>query len=610
MSVMAQRWPAEFAERYRRAGYWTGETFGALLRARAEAVPERTAVVAGATRWSYRDLDARADATAAGLLALGFAPGDRVVVQLPNIAELLSVAFGMFRVGIIPVFALPAHRSAEVTHIAAKSGAKGYVIAAGSGGFDYRTLAADVMRGVPSVERVIVVESPRGGGSTAENHASTFEGRGSLGEARTSLVGGHASSPAIGTRFAATHASLAEVEELGAGVRARSASRLDAHPGGSDVALVQLSGGSTGLPKLIPRTHDDYLYSVRRSAEICRLDGSTIYMGALPIAHNFPMSSPGVLGVIEAGGTVVLAPSPDPDTAFALIEAERVTITAVVPPLAILWLEAAAGTRRDLSSLEVLQVGGAKLTPEVARRVRPVLGARLQQVFGMAEGLVNYTGLDDPDDVVINTQGRPMCPDDEVLVLDDRDEPVPDGVAGHLLTRGPYTIRAYHDEPEANARAFTPDGFYRTGDVVRRVAGGYLVVEGRATDRINRGGEKISAEEIEDHLLAHPRVHDAAVIGTTDSYMGERTCAYVIPRGDAPRAAELRAWIRGRGLAEFKVPDQIVFVSSFPITGVGKTSRRELRAALRAALARHEGESMGQAASTASAASTPPDGRS
>ncbi len=588
MSGMQQRWPAEFARRYRDAGYWTGETFGALLRARADATPDRTAVVAGATRWSYRELDVRADATAAGLLALGFAPGDRVVVQLPNIAEFLSVAFGMLRAGVIPVFALPAHRSAEVTHIAAKSGAKGYVIAAGGGGFDYRALAAEVVRAVSSVERVIVVEAVRGGARAALDHTS---------------------SAAIGTSLAATCISLEEMEELGASAGARSTARPGVEPRASDVALVQLSGGSTGLPKLIPRTHDDYLYSVRRSAEICRLDGATIYMGALPIAHNFPMSSPGVLGVIEAGGTVVLAPSPDPDTAFALIEAERVTISAVVPPLAILWVEAAAGTRRDLSSLEVLQVGGAKLTPEVARRVQPALGARLQQVFGMAEGLVNYTRLDDPDDVVIETQGRPMCPDDELLVLDDRDEPVPDGVAGNLLTRGPYTIRAYHDESDANARAFTADGFYRTGDVVRRVAGGYLIVEGRATDRINRGGEKISAEEIEDHLLAHPRVHDAAVIGTSDSYMGERTCAYVIPRGDAPRAAELRAWIRGRGLAEFKVPDQIVFVSSFPITGVGKTSRRELRAALRAALA--DGEASPAASAVrAMAAPAPPDGRS
>ncbi|MGV3708608.1 MAG: (2,3-dihydroxybenzoyl)adenylate synthase, partial [Gemmatimonas sp.] len=331
----------------------------------------------------------------------------------------------------------------------------------------------------------------------------------------------------------------------------------------------------------IPRTHDDYLYSVVRSAEICALSPRTVYMAALPIAHNYPMSSPGYLGVFYAGGTVVMCPSPDAATAFALVAKERVTITGVVPPIALMWLDAARSMSPDLSSLEVLQVGGAKLSAEVAKQVTPVLGAKLQQVFGMAEGLVNYTRLDDPLDIIINTQGRPMCPDDEIRIVDDHDQPVPEGDTGFLLTRGPYTIRAYHNAPEANARAFTDDGFYRTGDVVRRTAGQNLIVEGRATDRINRGGEKISADEIEDHLLAHPQVHDAAVIGVEDEMFGEKTCAYIVPRGEAPRAATLRAWIRSRGLAAFKVPDQIEFVDAFPTTGVGKISRKQLRAALR-----------------------------
>ncbi len=157
---------------------------------------------------------------------------------------------------------------------------------------------------------------------------------------------------------------------------------------------MQLSGGSTGLSKLIPRTHDDYIYSVRESARICGLTPASVYLAALPIAHNYPMSSPGFLGALYAGATVALSPSPSPDVAFPVIERERVTITGVVPPVAMIWLEAAAGTPSDLSSLEVLQVGGAKLATEVARRVKPTLGCTLQQVFGMAEGLVNYTRLD------------------------------------------------------------------------------------------------------------------------------------------------------------------------------------------------------------------------
>jgi len=314
------------------------------------------------------------------------------------------------------------------------------------------------------------------------------------------------------------------------------------------------------------------------------MDADSVFLAALPIAHNYPMSSPGVLGALYAGARVVLSPSPSPEAAFPLIEREGVTMTSLVPPLLLVWLQARPDSRHDLSTLKVMQVGGAKLAPEVARRVRPVLGITLQQVFGMAEGLVNYTRLNDPEDIIVTTQGRPISADDEVLVVDDLGQPVPEGEPGYLLTRGPYTIRGYHNNDSANTRSFTEDGFYRTGDIVKRNADGYLSVQGRATDHINRAGEKISAEEIEDHLLAHPNVFDAAVVSIPDEYLGERTCAFIIAQGEKPRGAQIKQWIRDRGLADFKVPDQVVFVDKFAETAALKISRRELRAALRARL--------------------------
>jgi 2,3-dihydroxybenzoate---[aryl-carrier protein] ligase len=286
---------------------------------------------------------------------------------------------------------------------------------------------------------------------------------------------------------------------------------------------------------------------------------------------------------LHAGAKVVLSPRPDADTAFALIEAERVTITGVVPPLAAAWVQAASRTAHDLSTLDVLLVGGAKCGRELAERIGPALGCRLQQVFGMAEGLVCYTRLDDPAEVVLSTQGRPISPDDEVRVVDPHDEVVPDGEVGALLTRGPYTIRGYYRAAEHNAVAFTRDGFYRTGDLVRRTATGHLEVVGRAKEQINRGGEKIAAAEVENHLMAHPGVLDAAVVAVPDEYLGERTCAYVVPaEGAAPTAPQLRKFVRERGVAAFKVPDLVRVVDAFPVTGVGKTSKRELRAALAA----------------------------
>ncbi|MFD9905444.1 (2,3-dihydroxybenzoyl)adenylate synthase, partial [Streptomyces sp. NPDC059063] len=455
--------------------------------------------------------------------------GDRVVVQLPNIAEFFEVIFALFRIGALPVFALPAHRETEIAYFCRFTEAAAYVIAAEHGGYDYRALAARVRADVPTLRHVWVAQGDPG----------DFEA------------------------LADVHAEPVDLPG----------------PAPHDLAFLQLSGGSTGVPKLIPRTHDDYLYSLWGSNELCGVDEHSVYLCVLPAAHNFPLSSPGTLGALYAGARIVLCPQPGPDTAFPLIERERVTLTGLVPPLALLWTDAAATTAHDLSSLDVLLVGGAKFSEEAARRVRPALGCTLQQVFGMAEGLVNYTRLDDPEETIVTTQGRPISPDDEIRVVDDEDNDLPTGATGHLLTRGPYTIRGYWNAPEHNARSFTADGFYRTGDIVRRTDTGHLVVEGRAKDQINRGGEKIAAEEIENHLLAHPAVHDANVVGEPDPYLGERTCAYVILRPDAEplKPVAMKRFVRGRGLAAYKVPDRVEFVDAFPRTGVGKISKKDLR---------------------------------
>ncbi|NYT57603.1 (2,3-dihydroxybenzoyl)adenylate synthase [Alcaligenaceae bacterium] len=531
-------WPSEYVQRYRQAGYWQGETFGAMLRSRALQHPDRMAVVGSGEQFSYGQLDQHASRIAAGLLAQGFKAGDRIVVHLPNIPEFISVIFGMFRAGIIPIYALPAHRITEIEHFATSGGARGYLCAAEHGGFDYCGLADTLKERCPDLEHVIVI------GDLAQRHTSLQD-----------LM-----ADANGTEPPATAAAP------------------------QDIAFLQISGGTTGLSKLIPRTHDDYIYTLRESARICGLDGDSVLLCALPMAHNFPMSSPGFLGTLYAGGRVVLSPSPSPQDCFELIAREKVTQCSLVPPLLMLWLDAAERSKPDLSTLRVIQVGGAKLSSAVAQRVQPVLGVTLQQVFGMAEGLVNYTRLGDDQDTIIETQGRPISPDDEVLILDDAGVPVQAGQAGHLLTRGPYTIRGYYNNPSANQRSFTDDGYYRTGDIVKLTPSGYLVVQGRAGDHINRAGEKISAEEIENYLLSHPGVFDAAVVSVPDTYLGERSCAFIIPKNEKPRAVELKKWVREQGIAEFKVPDQIVFVDTFSETAVGKISRKTLRAQLRAQL--------------------------
>jgi 2,3-dihydroxybenzoate-AMP ligase len=536
--------PAEVAERYRREGYWRGDTLGDLLRRWAAQHGDRTALVDGERRLSYADLDTLADRLAYRLLQRGLGRGDRVVLHLSNVPEFVVVAFALFRIGALPVFALPDHREHELDHFVRFAEAVGYVIPTSYRGFDEQALARKLRDAHPSLAHVLVV-----GDDVADDL----------------------------TPLGALLDDPVDADEARAAV--------DAHrPDPGDVALFLLSGGTTGLPKFIPRTHDDYAYNVRASAELCGFDPDTVYLVALPIAHNFPWGCPGLLGALHAGGRAVLTGNPNPDAAFPLIEAEGVTATALVPALAIRWMDAVADADadgdggHDLSSLRLLQVGGARLNPEAARRVAPTLGCTLQQVFGMAEGLLNYTRLDDPEEVLVETQGRPLSPADEVRIVDDDDRPVPAGEPGRLLTRGPYTIRGYYHAPEENAESFTPDGFYRTGDVVRWHPSGNLSVEGRVKDFINRGGEKISAEEVENHVLAHPAVANVAAVAMPDREMNERTCAYVVLHPGAVLTLNgLAEFLRDRGLARFKVPDRLELVDELPLTNVGKVSKRTLR---------------------------------
>ncbi|WP_238009493.1 AMP-binding protein [Dactylosporangium sp. AC04546] len=531
-------WPAELAARYRAEGYWAGVPLGDLLRRWAEAHGPSTALVSGPVgspeRITYTELDRRADALAAGLHGLGIRAGDRLVVQLPNTADFVVVLFALARIGAVPVMAMPAHRRAEITHLAELSQAVGFVIADVVQGFDHRTLAAEVVRQVPALRHVLVAGDPG---------------------PYTALTG-----------LAGDPAALAGVAPVDP----------------ASVAVLLISGGTTGRPKLIPRTHDDYAYNARASAEVCELTAADRYLVTLPAAHNFPLACPGLLGTLGAGGTVVMAPAPSPDVVFDLVVQEQVTVTALVPPLARLWVEAAEARPHHVTSLRLLQVGGAKLDAELARRIPPALGCAVQQVFGMAEGLLNYTRPGDAAELVETSQGRPLSPADEIRVVDEDGADVAAGEIGELLTRGPYTLRGYYRAEAYDATAFTPDGYFRTGDLVRRLPTGHLVVEGRIKDVVNRGGEKVPAGELEEMILAHPAVAAVAVVGLPDDVLGESVCAVIVPKSDPgpPKLKVLKAFLAERGLARFKLPDRLVVVDELPLTAVGKVSKRDLVASL------------------------------
>jgi len=254
--------------------------------------------------------------------------------------------------------------------------------------------------------------------------------------------------------------------------------------------------------------------------------------------------------------------------------------------LLIALLNAPEMKRHDLSSLRFVCAGGQKMLPELVDRLCATWSfVKPGQAFGMAEGLTNLTRPDDPWEIVRETQGRPVSSADEIRIVDADGQDVPPGGVGELITRGPYTIRGYYKAAEHNRVAFTADGFYRTGDMVRLHPTGNLVVEGRRKDLINRGGEKISAEEIENLMLGHDCIHMAAMVAMPDPVMGERGCAFVIPKaGRSLTLMELNRYLMEKRIARFKLPERLEIVDSFPLTAMGKVSKKDLRAAIAAKL--------------------------
>ena len=524
--------PPDFVARYRAKGYWEDRSLAGVFRDVFATFADRPALIAGSERITYRELERRVERLARHFLELGLRPLDRVVVQLPNVPEFVSVYFALQRVGAIPVMALPPHRYREIKYYVELTEAVAYVIPDQAGDFDFVELARRITSECRSLRHVVVA-----------------------GEAPPGMV---SLATCLSTESRVPASALGDVT-------------IDS----MDPAVLQLSGGTTGVPKLIPRLHNDYVYNSKTAATMVDVRPGDALLVVLPIAHNLPLACPGIQGFFLRGARAVLSSSVRAQDVFSLIERERVTHLAVVPALLIRWINDPAISRYDLSSVRVVQSGGQRLQPEVKRLCEArIPSATVQENFGMAEGMLTFVRLDDPYDVRLETVGRPMCPDDEVKLVDDEGREVADGEVGELAVRGPYTLRGYYRAPEHNARVFTPDGFYLSGDLMRRHPSGNFVVEGRKKDLINRGGEKISAEEIESLILLHPAVQNVACVPMPDPVLGERTCAFVVPhRGQRVTLPEIVEHLTEAGIAKFKLPERLELIDELPLSPFGKVSK-------------------------------------
>src|SRR5450631_46424 len=512
--------PPEFAERYRRRGYWQDRTLDQVFGELFERHHDRIALVAGDETITYAELGQRSTSLAGFLYGRGLRPLDRVVVHLPNGPEFLLVYFALQKIGVVPILALVPHRRLEIDHFVKLADAVSYF------GSDPE-LAGEVRSANAGLRDTFMLDELKGIPPTAP-------------------------PPPI-----------------------------DVDP--TDPCVLLLSGGTTGIPKLIPRTHNDYLYNSRAAAAVQDISADSRQLCVLPLAHNMPLACPGVQGFLMAGARIVIGTSTKAPDVFDLIEKHRITHVGGVPALYIRWLSDPASGRHDLTSVELLQSGGQRLQPEVRRRMAETFpNAFVQENFGMSEGTLFFVRRDDPEDVRLETVGRPVSADDEVRLTDEEGREVADGEVGELTVRGPYTLRGYYRVPEYNARQFTPDGFYRSGDLMRRHPSGSYLVEGRIKDLVNRGGEKISAEEVESVILTHPSVRNVACVPYPDPVLGERMCACVIPRqGQTITLEALMKFLLDAGMAKFKLPERIELMEDFPLSTFGKVSKKALAEQLR-----------------------------
>ncbi|MDB5847790.1 MAG: AMP-dependent synthetase and ligase [Rhodoferax sp.] len=534
--------PADRAAAHVASGAWLATTVGDALRATAQRHPERPAFISDERSVSFGELDEQTERLGAALLQLGLLPGDRAIFQLGTNVETAIVLLACYKAGIVPVCSLPQHREVEIGQLARQSGARGYFVQADFGAFDLVGFARGMAARHPGLRHLVVVRGQADGVADMGTLIDAMP----LAEARTRL------------------ARLA----LGYG----------------DVLSFQLSGGTTGVPKIIPRFHAEYLGHSTAWMARYRVTGESRVIWSLPLLHNAGQLY-ALVPTAAHGVTTVLMPRVDIRRMLELIEAHRVTHALSIGPIAPQMMAYADVARHDLSSLRLFA------TMSRADALEAHIGVPCSNLYGITEGLLLGSPADAPAFARHHTQGASGCPQDEVrLLVPDTEEPTPPGEAGELCFRGPSSLTGFFDNPEANARAFTADGFYRTGDMVREhVAGGLRCYsfEGRLRDNINRGGEKIGCEEVEAFISQHPAVADAKLVAMPDAYYGEKGCVYLIarPGQTVPDVKALAAFLVGRGLAKYKCPERIEVVDDYPLTRVGKLDKPALKQRIAAQLA-------------------------
>ena len=525
------------AEQYNRLRWWLGMTWGDVFDKATDLYPTKTALVDDAGRYTYGDLRDKVDRLALSFLRLGLQKGDRVLVQLPNWHEYILSFFALQKIGAVVVMLIPRHNQIEVDHFAKLTEAKGWILPTQYGKTDYEGIVDNVVQQNSGLNHIITVR-----GQWTGKWKSLEE----------LIVGADANNDTL-------------------------KALKNRRPDPMDVCQIMPTGGTTGMPKAAPRTHNDYLCNVEYHSRAWEITSNDTLLVVTPVGHGMGMHW-GIGTTLFNFARLVLLDSTEPEKVCETIQSEKVTAMPSVPAIVNRIVNLDNLSQYDLTSLKKISVGGAPSTPELVRAVWTKIGCKYHNALGSVEGTCSATRAEDDIETICYSVGKPICPYDTLKIIDPHGNELPQGQEGELVSKGPGIFTGYFKSTEDNKNVFTKDGFFRTGDLAKKDERGYVFITGRIKDIVNRGGEKISAVAIENLMSEHSAIQSVAVIGMPDKVLGERICAYVqLKAGKKVTFEEIITFLKSKGASVLQLPERIEFVDRIPLTNISKPDKKALR---------------------------------
>jgi acyl-CoA synthetase (AMP-forming)/AMP-acid ligase II len=517
------------------AGYWHNTTSNDALEHFARLTPQKTAIVDQRGRLSYRDYELRAKHLASYFLELGLTSEDVIAIQLPNWSEFPVALSAAMLVGIPFCQFHSDFRHREVEFVLRFTEATAIVIPHEFRRFNHLAMIEELRPKLPKLKHILVVGH--------DVPADYFDVRGFL----ERLSGSPINEQVLRER----------------------------RPKPNALQRTAFTSGTTGDPKAVLHIHNTSNYMCRVLNDGQRITRDSVFLTFLPVGLNWGLGC--VCQALFAGCTLVLQDVFRAEETLALIQREKVTHFCCAPAHLVALLGVADFDKYDLSSLQMSMTGGASCPIEVIREVQARLPGKLLEMYGMLEvGSQSQTTYDEDPEAVCGLVGKEQ-PGMQLKAIDAEGKDCPPGAPGEVLTRGPSVMVGYYNNPAANEKAFSGDGWFHTGDVGVFDERGYLKIVGRTKEMIIRGGANIYPREIEEALYEHPKVRDAAVVGLPDPRLGERVCACIVTReGEHMDFAEVVEFLRRR-VATYKLPEHLVLLDELPRTPTGKVQKTPLR---------------------------------